>query len=777
MKSFTAATQKQKESIFSVPRRVQDIIPVDAVYQDGIFRRGNFYSKTYSLADIDYAIASTDDKESIFAGWGDTINALESGCGYKITIINRILGKDELNTFLANAEIADTLSPLRREYNALIESEALTSNRIVQDKYITATIEKLNLDEARQFAVRTETGLQSQLARINSYCTPLDAERRLELFFNFFRSDTALDYNFSLTACMRSGHSFKDTIVPMSMEYKKDHFVMDNKFGRVLFMRDLANFLKDSFISELTGLNAQLMLSIDFVPVPMTEAVKEIETRLLGIEKNITDYMRKREKNRLATISLPYHLAHQQQVTKDLLDDLIARDQRLFFGLVTVVHLADSKEDLDNATEALKATAQKHLCTLSTLMWQQHDGLQTALPFGVRNIAALRTLNTESAAIMQPFHAARIVDKHGLYCGQSPIDNSLLFVDRFRLQNANGWILAVPGAGKSMYAKFELASRRILDDSVEIVVIDPEREYTDLANALGGEIVQISAVSNNHINALDINAEYGDGSDPVRVKSEFLLSLCERLIGSKAIGPKEKSIIDRCANETYEQYIKSGYAGVAPTLRDFHKCLKRQPEQEAKDIALALELFVSGSLDTFARQTNVNTDSKFLVYDIHELGQQLMPIGMLVVLDSILNRVTANRHRGVRTVIYIDEIYLLLLHEYSATFLYTLWKRIRKCGGLITGITQNVEDLLKSDTARTMLSNSEFVVMLNQSSSDCDELARLFNISTTQRKYITNAAAGTGLLRVGKSIVPFSNIIPKESKLYSLISTDFKTHT
>ena len=544
---------------------------------------------------------------------------------------------------------------------------------------------------------------------------------------------------------------------------------MGNKYGRVLFLKEYASYIKDSMINELTGLNRNLMLSIDIIPVPTDEAVRELQNRLLGVETNVTNWQRRQNSNNNFSAIVPYDLEQQRKETREMLDDLTTRDQRMLFAVVTLVHLADSKKELDSDTEALQSIARKHLCQLAPLSWQQADGLVTALPLGLRRISALRTLTTEALAVLMPFKAQEIRHQGGVYYGQNVISRNLILANRKELLNGNGFVLGVSGSGKSFTAKRELAALALSTDD-DIICIDPESEYRPIIEGLGGEVVNISATSPNHINAMDMEQGYGDGENPVVLKSEFLLSLCEQLMGSRQLSAKEKSIIDRCTAQCYHGYIRGGYQGSVPTLRDFHAELLRQPEPEARDVALAIELFTEGSLNTFAKPTNVDTNSRILCYDIRDLGKQLLPVGMLVVLDSVFNRIIRNRRLGRSTWVYIDEIYLLFQHEYSANFLFTLWKRVRKYGACCTGLTQNVDDLLQSHTARTMLANSEFLVMLNQASTDRAELARLLNISDNQLSYITNVDFGRGLIKCGSAIVPFMDHFPKNN-LYRLMST------
>ena len=523
---------------------------------------------------------------------------------------------------------------------------------------------------------------------------------------------------------MKKGHDFKDYICPDTFEFEKDHFRMGNKYGRVIFLREFASYIKDSMVSELCDLNRNMMLSLDIIPIPTDEAVREVENRLLGVETNITNWQRRQNQSNNFSAVVPYDMEQQRKESKEFLDDLTTRDQRMMFAVLTMVHIADSKEQLDSDTETLFTTARKHLCQFSTLTFQQMDGLNTVLPYGLRKIDAIRTLTTESTAVFIPFRAQEISHHGGIYYGQNVISKNMIIANRKHLLNGNSFILGVSGSGKSFTAKREIVNQ-ILSSDDDIILIDPEREYSSLVKAMGGEIIHISATSPNHINAMDMNKDYGDGANPVILKSEFVLSLCEQLIGGHNLGAKQKSLIDRCTASVYRKYLQSNYKGNPPTLQDFHAELLRQEEPEAQEIGLAIELFTSGSLNTFAKPTNVDVNNRLICYDILDLGKQLLPIGMLVVLDSIFNRITQNRAKGKNTFIIIDEIYLLFQHEYSANFLFTLWKRVRKYGAFCTGITQNVDDLLQSHTARTMLANSEFIVMLNQASTDRMELAKL----------------------------------------------------
>ena len=757
---------------FKIPKCVQDIIPVKAIWEDGIFLVGkNKYSKSFKFLDINYAVASREDKEAMFLDYSSLLNSLDTGATTKITINNRRINKLDFEKTILLKDANDKLDKYRHEYNEMLINQAKNANEIVQEKIITISVYKDSVEEARNYFTRTSTELMNRFSTLGSKCIELDAKERLRIAHDFYRTREETSFHFDIHETMRKGHDFRDFICPDTTEIQKDYFMIGNRYGRAFFLKEYASYINDDMVSELTDLNRNMMLSIDIIPIPTDEAVKEAENRRLGVETNITNWQRKQNANNNWSSIIPYDMEQQRNDSKEFLDDLTLRDQRMFLVIITVVITDDTKEKLESDTEAIKQIASKNLCQLGILKYQQLDGLQTALPFGVRKIDALRTLTTESLAVFMPFKVQEIRHKDGIFYGQNAISKNMIIADRRQLLNGNSFILGVSGSGKSFAGKQEISSIRLRDPNADIIIIDPEREYAPLVKSLEGEVIKISATSNNHINAMDMNSEYGDGANPVILKSEFILSLCEQLIGSGNLGPKQKSIIDRCTANVYRVFQQGNYQGIPPTLQDFREQLLNQPEEEAKEIALAIELFTNGSLNTFAMNTNVNTSNSLICYDILELGKQLLPLGMLVVLDSILNRITANRTKGKNTYILIDEIYLLFQYEYSANFLFTLWKRVRKYGAFATGITQNVEDLLQSHTARTMLANSEFIIMLNQASTDRVELAKLLNISDLQMSYITNVAAGEGLIKVGSALVPFSNRFPKNTELYKLMTT------
>lgn len=756
---------------FKVPKSVQQAIPIQQIWPDGIFQQGTKFSKTYRFTDINYYIASKDNKTEMFLDYSELLNSLDSGISAQITINNRRINKEEFEKSILLPMKEDGLDHYREEYNEMLLSKITgTNNSIYQERYLTVSVHKRSIDDARTYFARIGTDIVTHLAKLSSTAEGLDAESRLQIFRDFFKGDVPQAFPFDLKQFAKKGTSFKDWMCPDSMEFERDHFKIGDRYGRVLYMQDYASYVKDDMISELCDFSRNLMLSIDILPVPTDEAVREIQNRLLGVETNVTNWQRRQNANNNFSAIVPYDMELQRKETKEMLDDLTTRDQRMMFGILTMVHLADSKKQLDSDTELLLSIARKHLCQMATLKWQQVDGLNTVLPYGLRKINALRTLTTESTAVLIPFHTQEILQPGGIYYGQNAVSKNLLVADRKKLMNGNSFRLGVSGSGKSFSAKEEIVHLALSTDD-DILILDPESEFTKLVEALGGQVVKVSATSDNHLNAMDMDAAYGNEKNPLIEKSEFILSVFEQLVGAGNLSAKEKSILDRCAADVYRDYIRSGYTGEVPTLKDMYRQLMLQPEEEARGLALSSELFINGSLNTFAQPTNVNKKNRIMDYDIRELGEQLMPLGMLVTLDSIFNRVIQNWKEGKTTWIFADEFYLLFRYEYSANFFYRLYKRIRKYNGFVTGLTQNVEELLKSDTARLMLANSEFLILLNQASTDREELAALLNISENQLSYITNVSVGSGLIRCSGNIVPFENTFPKNTDLYKLMTT------
>ena len=759
---------KQDRERFVVPKSAQDVIPIKTIWDDGIFMVGaGQYSKTFRFEDINYEVASKEDKQVMFLAYSEVLNSFDSSAIYKITIIVKKLDKEDFKRSILISLKGDALDEYRAEYNKIMLDEATGANGFIQQKYITVTVHKKSIEEARNYFSRTGADLSAHFKRLGSRAIVLDANDRLRILHDFFRSGEESAYNWNSREAMRKGHSFKDYICPDTFEFEKDHFQMGDKYGRVVFLRDYANYIKDDMVSDICGFNRNMMMSLDVVPVPTDEAVREVEKRVLGVETNITNWQRRQNSNNNFSAVIPYDMELQRKESKEYLDDLTTRDQRMMFSVLTVVLTAETKEQLDSDTETLLAIGRQHLCQLATLKYQQMDGLNTALPYGIRKIDALRTLTTESVAVFIPFRVQEVSDSGGVFHGINAISRNMIFCNKQNLLNPNAFRLGVPGSGKSMGAKAELAFIAISTDD-DILVCDPEGEYGALIESLGGQVIRIAPGSPDHVNAMDMVDGYGDGGDPVIEKSEFILSLFEQLDPHKNLSIIEKGIIDNCVKNVYENHK---HGGPLPTLAVLQEELRQHRDKEAENLAKALELFTNGSLNVFAHPTNVDTQNRMVVYDIFNLGSQLKTAGLLVVTDAMINRVTRNWQQGKRTHIIIDEFHVVFENDYSSNFFASAWRRFRKRNAFPTGITQNVEYLLDSVTARTMLSNSEFIVMNNQAASDRIELAKLLNISSEQMEYVTNAKAGSGLMRIGNAIVPFVNKFSPNTALFKLMNT------
>ena len=515
-------TLKLEKEKFMIPKSVQQAIPIQRIWPDGIFQSGRLFSKSFRFTDINYSIASKEDKTEMFLDYSELLNALDSGASAKLTINNRRINKAEFEQSILIPMKEDELDEYRKEYNEMLLSKISdTNNSILRERYLTISVHKKNIDEARTYFARVGTDITTHLAKLSSIGEELDAGERLKIFRDFFKEDVSATAEFDFKEAVKRGHDFKDWFAPDSMEFLQDHFKIDGRYGRVLYMQDYATYVRDSMVSELCDLSRNLMLSIDILPVPTDEAVREIQNKLLGVETNVTNWQRRQNENNNFSATIPYEMELQRTETKEMLNDLTTRDQRMMFGVLTIVHMADSYKELNSDTETLKSIARKNLCQLSTLRWQQMDGLHTALPFGPRKINALRTLTTESTAVLIPFHTQEIMQEGGIYYGQNAVSKNMIVVDRKKLLNGNSFRLGVSGSGKSFSAKEEIVALALATED-DILILDPESEFGNLTVALGGEVVKVSATSGMHLNAMDMDSSYGDDTNPLIEKSEFV---------------------------------------------------------------------------------------------------------------------------------------------------------------------------------------------------------------------------------------------------------------
>ena len=763
IRNLESILKKQGKS--NIPVLIGDIIPISKIHKNGIFEHNNHsYSMCLEFKDINYSNLSESDKENIFIKYGNILNSLDTSVMTKVSIVNK---KVDLNIVEDSIMIElknDGNDKYRKDYNQMIKDKVLDKN-YVQNKFITITVFANDYSDGIDKLNRIELELNNNFSILGSRCNRLDLNERMLLINELMAEKKEFAYTMNYDSLVEN---FRDDLAPHKVTFKNDYFRLGNKYGRAMYLKTYPQFLKDTFISEMCATNFKLIYSMDIITVPTDEAVREVENKFLGVEKNITDWQMKQNRNNNFSAIIPYDMELQRKECKEFLDDLIVRDQRMMMCSISLVLFSDSLDELNKNTDTLKAISRKYVCELETLYFskRQLDGLQTSLPFGVNKLNLFRTLLTDSASVFMPFCAKDIIDYGGIWFGQNAITNNPIICNKSSLQNPNSFVLGVPGAGKSFLTKEEIEFL-ILSTDDDVLICDPEGEYDSIVNALGGQIVRIGTNSMDYINAMEMVEGYGDSINSIADKSQFVMSLFEQLDTKHGVSAIDRSIIDRCVTSVYSHARKHWYI---PTLVHLYNELLNQPEKEAKTLATKLELFVNGSLNIFAHKTNVDIKSRILSFNIFNLGKQLKTLGLLVITDAIINRVNENWRKGKRTHIFIDEIHVIFENEESATFFASAWRQFRKRDAYPTGITQNVKYLLSSQQGISMLSNSEFIVMLNQSANDREDLAKLLNISEEQMSYITNAPIGCGLIKYGGSIVPFVNKMPK-GLLYDLNTT------
>ena len=764
MKAIKQVLRQDKEP-YRIPKRVQDVIPIKRIWSDGIFLAGTRYCKSFKFTDINYMVASEAEQKKMFLSYAALVNSLDCGATTKITINNRHLNRKNFEDAVLMKMEYDGLDLFRDEYNSVIMDKATAGNGIIQEKYVTVSVCKKNISEARAYFTRVGAELSAKFAALGAKATELDATERLRILHDFYRSGEEVYFRFDMRDMMKKGHDFRDYICPDSIEKHSDYLMLGGKYARVIYLKDYAAFISDQFVNKLTDQSRSMMLSIDIVPVATDEAVREVERKMLGVETNITNWQRRQNANNNFSATVPYDMEVQRKETKEYMYDLTGRDQRMVLAVLTMIHLADTKEQLDADTEALLKVGADHVCQMAVMRYQQLDGMNTALPIGTRKIDTFRTMTTESLAAFMPFKVQEIQEPGGIYIGENAVSHNLILCNMDNLMNQSMMLLGIPGSGKSFFAKL-LIIAIALSTKDDIVILDPEGEYSPLVKALGGSVIRFAVGGTDWLNAMDMENGYGEGS-PVAFKSQFIMSLLKQ-VDPEGIGPHQKSIIDRCVAQVCKEKKQTNIVATLCTVREK---LLEQPEPEAQDIALTMELYTSGSLDIFAHETNVDTKNRIISYDIHDLSEDLKQPGFVTITDAMLNRVNFNWAQGKKTHVIVDEFHIAYENEYSGNFFTSAWRQFRKRNASPVAITQNVDYLLDAPQARSMLSNSESIVMLNQAEKDQERLSQLLNISPEQMRYVNGSEAGSGLLRYGNALVPFVNKFPMDTELYRLITT------
>ena len=782
-KKLSRADKKQIEAAIARANRTdkkgksaQDSIPYERMWPDGICRiSDSHYTKTIQFQDINYQLSQNEDKTAIFEGWCDFLNYFDSSIHFQLSFLNLAASEETFANSISIPPQRDAFDSIREEYTTMLQNQlARGNNGLIKTKYLTFGIDADSIKAAKPRLERIETDILNNFKRLGVAARTLDGKERLFQLHAVFHMDEQLPFQFEWDWLAPSGLSTKDFIAPSSFEFRTGkQFRMGKKYGTVSFLQILAPELNDRLLADFLDMESSLIVSMHIQSVDQVKAIKTVKRKITDLDRSKIEEQKKAVRAGYDMDIIPSDLATYGSEAKKLLQDLQSRNERMFLLTFLVLNTADNPRQLGNNIFQAGSIAQKYNCQLTRLDFQQEEGLMSCLPLGLNQIEIQRGLTTSSTAIFVPFTTQELFQngKEALYYGINALSNNLIMVDRKLLKNPNGLILGTPGSGKSFSAKREIANCFLLT-SDDVIICDPEAEYAPLVERLHGQVIKISPTSTNYINPMDLNLDYSDDESPLSLKSDFILSLCELIVGGKeGLQPVQKTIIDRCVRLVYQTYLNDPRPENMPVLEDLYNLLREQEEKEAQYIATALEIYVTGSLNVFNHQSNVDINNRIVCYDIKELGKQLKKIGMLVVQDQVWNRVTINRAAHKSTRYYIDEMHLLLKEEQTAAYTVEIWKRFRKWGGIPTGITQNVKDLLSSREVENIFENSDFVYMLNQAGGDRQILAKQLGISTHQLSYVTHSGEGEGLLFYGSIILPFVDHFPKNTELYRIMTT------
>ena len=760
----------------NTPSSAQDSIPYRQMYQSGIcLTNDGQYNKTVRFYDINYQLALNEDKNAIFEGWCNLLNYFDSSIHVQLSFVNQHVDFTEFRRQIEIPDQQDEFNDIRREYAEMLRNQlSKGTNGLVKAKYITFGIEAKNLREAKPRLERIEADIINNFKVLGVQAESMDGYDRLKLLHDMMNGDTKEPFQFSYDLIGKTGLSTKDFIAPTSFRFGDGrYFKVGRTMGAASYLQIIAPELSDRLLAEILDMDSDVVVNIHIQSIDQTKAIKMVKGKLRDLDTMKIEEQKKAIRSGYDMDILPSDLTTYGDEAKKLLQELQGRNERMFLATVLIINMAEGKRKLDNQVFQTSGIAQKYNCALRRLDFQQEDAFMSSLPLGVDRIPIKRGLTTSSTAIFVPFTTQELFELGGesLYCGLNALSNNMILVDRKQLKNPNGLILGTPGSGKSFTAKREITNVFLVTDD-DIIICDPEGEYYPLVQALGGQVIRVSPPSHDYINPLDINLNYSEEENPLSLKSDFVLSLCELIVGGKnGLEPIEKTVIDRSVRLIYQNYLHDPRPENMPILDDLYHVLRAQPEAEAARLATALEIYVSGSLNVFNHRTNVDLTNRLVCFDIRELGKQLKKIGMLIVQDQVWNRVTVNRSERKATRYYVDEFHLLLKEEQTAAYSVEIWKRFRKWGGIPTGLTQNIKDLLSSREIENILDNSDYITMLNQAAGDRQILAKHLTISPHQLSFVTNSNEGEGLLFFGNVIVPFVDKFPKDTQLYRIMTT------
>jgi len=760
------------------PRTAQQTLPFDRVFPDGIVRVGmDYYTKTIQFQDINYQLAQQDDKTEIFEEWCSFLNFFDSSVHFQLSFMNFATEVGDFEKKIAIAHQSDAFNDVRDEYSGiLLRNMQAGNNGLTKVKYITFGIHADSMKLAKPRLIHIEMDILNNFKRLGVIAETLNGEQRLALMHKQLHMGDNAKFHFDWRYLVKSGLSVKDFIAPSSFEFPNGrYFKMGDTWCSMSFLSIDASDVSDRMLADFLGMESSQIVTMHLHSVDQNEAIKTVKHTITELDRSKIEEQKKAVRAGYDMEIIPSDLATYGKDAKALLKELQSQNERMFLLTFLIMNTGRTKEELDNNIFQASSIAQKHSCNLVRLDFQQEQGLVSTLPLAYNEVDIQRGMTTSSTAIFVPFTTQELFQDHrgALYYGLNALSNNLIMVDRKKLKNPNGLILGTPGAGKSFAAKREIVNSFLVTDD-DIIISDPESEYRAMVEYLGGQVVKISPTSDQYIIPMDINMNYSEDDNPVMLKVDFILSLCELIMGAKdGLQPTEKTVIDRCVRQVYRKYLEDPKPENIPILEDLYNLLLKQDEPEAKYVATALEIYVTGSLNVFNHRTNVELRNRLVCFDIKDLGKQLKKIGMLIIEDQVWCRVSENREAGKSTRYYMDEMHLLLREEQTAAYTVEIWKRFRKWGGMPTGITQNVKDLLASREVENIFENSDFILMLNQAVGDRAILAKQLNISPHQLSYVTHSGEGEGLIFYGNVILPFIDRFPKETKLYEVINTKF----
>lgn len=759
-----------------VPRTAQQSIPFQRMFEDGTCRvRSGYYTRTIQFQDINYQLAQQEDKTAIFEEWCSFLNFFDSSIRFELSFMDLSTDTESFERSICIPFQRDGFDDVRAEYSQMLRQQlAKGNNGLTKTKFLTFGIHGDSMRQVKPRLEHIQNDLLNNFHRLGVLAQPLNGAQRLKLMHDMFHMDGPSRFCFDWNDLAPSGLTVKDAIAPTAFAFKTSRtFQMGGIFGAASFLSITASDLSDQLLKDLLDMDSSQIVTMHIQSVDQNKAIKTVKRTITELDRSKIEEQKKAIRAGYDMDILPSDLATYGRDAKALLKELQSQNERMFLVTFLVLNTGRTEQELENNVFQASSIAQKHNCSLCRLDYQQEQGLMSSLPLADNQIEIQRGLTTSSTAIFIPFTTQELYQsgKESLYYGLNSLSQNLIMVDRKKLKNPNGLILGTPGSGKSFSAKREITNAFLVTED-DIIICDPEAEYAPLVQRLKGQVIKISPNSTQFINPMDINSNYSEEENPLALKADFILSLCELVVGGKeGLLPVEKTVIDRCVHLIYRRYFADPRPENMPLLEDLYEALLQQEEKEAHHVATALEIYVKGSLNLFNHRTNVDVNNRIVCYDIKELGKQMKKIGMLVVQDQVWGRVTANRSAGRSTRYYVDEFHLLLKEEQTAAYSVEIWKRFRKWGGIPTGLTQNVKDLLSSREVENIFENSDFVYMLNQAAGDRQILAKQLNISPHQLSYVTHSGEGEGLLFFGNVILPFVDRFPQELELYRIMTT------